>query len=493
MGAGLLQLIATGGLNNDIIHPSSSSYDSTDNINNPCISFFYYVSRKHTNFAVENFILPFDTIPSLLTNMHITSDYSVNLKSLADVDLLSHLYLIFKLPAIYSSDVYKFKWVENIGSLVIKKASIVINNTIIDTITGEWLIIWNELTMPVKDGYNDMVGNVPALNNPRKPETTIRIRNNIINDYDYLASDGIKPSINERDVYVPLKFWFSKNLSLALPIIRIMTKNSIYLKIEFENIEKLYTVYSDIYNMNISPYFYNLMHNSNINITNFIKQNTFNAHIEATYIVLDTRERREILNKVSIEYLIEKVSFSSDQFPVSNVQTIKNININSQLGVKEIIWTLKRGDSLDNFNDTFNYTYSIPKNSEKSIMKNAKLIWDRNASGNPFFRVEEKDSYFYNKIQPYQYHSAIPMQGIYLYSFSLYPEKWFSSGFYNGSSVKTILSMTFNSYENNYIDTIYTKKNYNNGSNKNIYCNIYTIEYDVLILMNGQINLKYAN
>jgi hypothetical protein len=425
--------------------------------------------------------------------MHISNDYTVNLTSRADVDLLSNLYLIFTLPAIYSNDLYKFKWIENVGSLLIKSANFQIGKVIIDTITGEWLVIWNELTLPVKDSFNDMTGNVPALNNPRKPETTIRIRNNIISDYDYLSSDGNTPSINSRILCIPLNFWFTKNPSLALPIVKLVGNysNDIKLKIEFEDIENLYVVYSDIYNMHISPRFYNYMHNERIDITKFIRQNAFVAHVEATYIILDTAERGVLINSCTQNYLIEKLSIKSDQFTASVANTVNTITIQSQLGIKEIIWTLKRGDVVDNFNDYFNYTYSIPKNNEKSIMKNAKLIWD-GGSGNPFFRVEEKEAYFYNKLQPYQHHSAIPMQGIYVYSFSLYPEKWFPSGFYNGAFVKTILSMTFNSYENNYIDSIYAKKSYT-GANKKVYCNVYVLEYNVLEIINGNIGLKFAN
>ena len=482
MGAGLLQLVAKGGLNDYIVV-------------NPSISFFNYVYRKHTNFAIENLTLTFESIPSLLTNMHISNNYTVNLTSRADVDLLSNLYLVFTLPAVYSDAIYKFKWIENIGSLLIKTATFQIGSVIIDTITGEWLVIWNELTLPVKDNFNNMTGNIPALNNPRKPETTIRIRNNIISDFDYLAGDANNniPSINSRDLCIPLNFWFTKNPSLALPIIKLVGNynNNIKLQIEFENIENLYTVYSDIYNMHISPNFYNYMHNKKIDITKFIKQNAFVAHIEATYIILDTAERGVLLKTCSQSYLIEKLSIKSDQFSASVANTVNTIPIQSQLGIKEIIWTLKRGDAMDNFNDYFNYTYSIPKNNEKSIMKNAKLIWD-GGSGNPFFRVEEKEAYFYNKIQPYQHHTAIPMQGIYLYSFSLYPEKWFPSGFYNGAFVKTIFCIIFNLYENNYIDTIYAKKSYT-GSNKKIYCNVYVVEYNILEITNGSIGLKFAN
>jgi hypothetical protein len=480
MGVGLMQLaMASSQINNDIV-------------DNPSISFFNYVFRKHTNFAMVNYILPFENLPSLLTNMHLGNDYYIKLAKPSDIDLLSKVYLVFTLPAIYSDDKFKFKWVENVGALVIKKATIHINNSIIDTITGEWLVIWNELTLPVKDGFNNMTGNIPALNNPRKPETTIRIRNNIVSDYDYLASDGITPSIESRDVIVPLSFWFTKNPSLALPIINGEYCNIINLKIEFENIENLYTVYSDIYNIHVSPKFYNEIHKKKINITNFIKANNFRAYVEATYYVLDSRERASLIDSyksIVKDYVIENISYISSEFPTSTANSTKTVKINSQLAVKEIIWTLKRADCVDNFNNHLNYSYSIPKNNEKSIMKNAKIIWDKS---NPNNRVEDREAYFYNTIQPYEYHSTVPMQGIYLYSFSLYPEKWFPSGFYDGASVTTTLNMTFNPYEKNYLDTIYNKTSYDGSQNK-IYCNIYVIQYNILRIISCNIKLKYAN
>ena len=219
MGVGLFQLISKGNLINDVFY-------------NPSISFYNYVYRRHTNFAIENIMLSFETLPSLLSNMHKGNDYSVKLATIPDVNLLSNLHLIFKLPAIFSNNKYKFKWIENVGALLIKKATIVINNSVIDTITGEWLVIWNELTMPVKNNFNYMSGNIEALTNPRKPETTIRIKNNIISSFDYLDStNSSSPSIESRDVITPLPFWFTKNPSLALPIFKLASSNDIYLKI----------------------------------------------------------------------------------------------------------------------------------------------------------------------------------------------------------------------------------------------------------------------
>lgn len=481
MGAGLLQLLLSGQFNNILF-------------DNPKISFFNYAYKRHTNFAIENIKHYFINSPSMLSDMHNGGDYTIKLDgNKSDIDLLSNTCLIFELPNIYSNNTYKFKWIDNIGCMIIKNASIRIDTSIIENINGEWLYVWNELTSSNKESFNNMTGKIDALNNPRNPETTMRIENNIISDYDYLSGDKNipdSPSINKRDIIIPLPFWYSKHPSLALPLIKLNNKN-VTLRIEFENIENLYTIYSPIYNMNISPYHYNQIHKNNISINNFIINNNFYAYVEATYILLDNYERNLLINSSINEYLIETM-VSTTNIINGGTNSIRTIDINTYLQIKEIIWTLKRKDAIDNFNDYFNYSYSIPINNEKSILKNASIVWDK---GNVNARVDDKDSIFYNIIQPYQYHSCIPKQGIYCYTYALYPEKWFPTGSYNSANIKTKLYLNLNEYPDNFIDTIYNNinNNINSDSKNNIIYTIYAIQYNILSFISGTVGLKFKN
>jgi len=483
MGGGLLQLTIEGQMNIPLFY-------------NPRISFFSYAYKKHTNFAIENLSHQFKSKPDKISLMHKSSEFNAEI-TYENVDLLSNLYFVFKVPDVFSDDKLKFKWVENFGSLIIKKAYLTIDDNTFDTISGEWLVVWNELSMPVKDGFNNMTGNVSDLLNPRKKETTIRIKNNILSEYDYASSsltDKNNPSIKGRYITVPLPFWFSKNPSLALPILKFCKKHKVKVKFEFEDIENLYTVYSDIYNMHISPKYYEKLYNKKISITNFINDDIFTAHIEATYIVLDCYERQTIIDKANIEFLIETLTINKDKFISGGDNSITLINVPSQLLVKEIIWTLNRSDSIYKFNNICNYSYSIPENNENSIMKSAKIVWDRDGMSS---RVEEKDSYFYNNIQPYQHHSIIPKQGIYCYSFSIFPEKWFPSGCYNAAGVGTKLSLKLNDYKPSLIDELFMKKfntNYKmDDDNNDITITVYTVQYNILGIISGDIGLIMQN
>jgi|694.fasta_scaffold12257_8 hypothetical protein len=471
----------------------------SDLYGNPEYSFFSYVLRRNTNFFSGNINI-YDKTHNI-TNLNNINDPIVLKEVISgDIDLLSDLYISFYLPDIYSSSKYKFKWVENIGALLIKNATFTINSQDIDSFTGEWLCVWNELSTTNKDTFNAMSGNSIDINNPKSSENIIRIKNNIISDFDYPSSDknnpNNKPSIPGKWVSAKLPFWFTKAPNLALPIFgNVWSTNTFYINISFESIEKLYTVYSDVYNMNVSPSYYNLLHNEKISIENFINiGNNIRVKIIATCIVLDTYEKKRIADICSASndliYLYETVRVKTQIFEPRSTGSRK-IEVDYGFLIKEMIWTLRRSDSITNFNNILNYSYNIPFNNEKSILEKAKISWGTKEV------MTETGSFYFNQIQPYQYHNSIPKQGIYLYSFSLLPEKSIHSGSYNSAnSIKMIIDMNFNKYEPSVLDSMYEKKynkSYILNNPVNIETVLYITEYKFLQITQNNINLRYSN
>jgi hypothetical protein len=479
----------TGGLS--ILLQNKQNNIATELYYNPQISFFKYVFRRNTNFFMQNIEI-YNKTHNITNLNNIKDEIDLNSELNGDLDLLSNLYISFYLPKIYSDNKYRFKWVENIGALLIKNAVFTINGQDIDSFTGEWLCVWNELNSTVKETFNKMSGNTIETNNPRSNENIIRIKNNIISYFDYPSSDknnlNNPPSIEGKWVTVKLPFWFSKAPNLALPIFgTIWKENTFKLNITYEDIENLYTVYSDVYNMNISPKHYNELHKENISINNFIQTENILIKISAGCIILD--DDKETLNKSTsdgITYLYETVRIKSDPYIQNNI----NVEIRSRFLIKELIWTLKRSDAITNFNDLLNYSYNIPFNNEKNILKDAKITWENEDV------ISLRDSFYFNQIQPYEYHNTIPKQGIYLYSFSLLPGKSIHSGSYNNTgSDKINIHMNLNSYQPSILDDMYEKKfnnKYNKKYNVSIYNTLYITEYNFLIIMNKKIKLRYS-
>tara|TARA_B100001540_G_scaffold308214_1_gene322553 strand:- start:374 stop:1864 length:1491 start_codon:yes stop_codon:yes gene_type:complete len=496
MGGGLIQLVCRGQQDNYLC-------------NNPDISYFNYSYKKHTNFAIENIELTFDKNPVLdpeITDGEYTCKISKN-----NIDLLKNLYFCCKLPKIYSSNNLAFKWVKNIGNILIKKAVFKIDSEIIDTVTNDWLNIWNELTMDT-EGYDRMIGNIEQLYNPSLSNSKkIIIRNNKF-VYDYYPSsfkDNINnPSITDYKLQIPLPFWFTRNPSLALPILRLRNKE-ITLTITLENSEKLYTVYSNDLEENISPLFYNELYSKNLNsgirkrdnidLNYFTNSLNIFPYIEAVYIVLDQDERNSIINKTTLSYLVEQLQITNQTIiPSKNsIDNISSIKINNNKPTKEIIWITRREDIIDKFNNFNNFSASIRHNNNYEILNSASIIFNKTQTV-----IESKNSDFYNKIQPYQSHTNIPNHtGIYLYSFSFNPEKNEPSGYYNGALVETSLLLNLNNYNVN--DELYNLNIKINKHNKftelnnnydinNYIVNIYSITYNIFEMIGSDGRMKFA-
>lgn len=453
---------------------------------NPDFSYYVYSYKKHTNFAFDSIKLTFNTNP-VFAPKEISNGYQCKI-TINDADLLSNLFFCFTLPDVYSSDKYRFKWVKNIGTSFIKKASLYIDNTLIDQTTGEWLIIWNELSKPVNDNkFDKIIGNTEDIYDPKLTYSRVTIKNNkfIFNYYPESTKDSAVPSIKGRQLVVPLNFWFCKNPALSLPISRLKF-NNIYLNVEVETTEKLYQVYSPELDMYISPNYYNDLYNENIDINTFTKNISINPYVEALYVYLTTEERNIIIEKGTITYLVEQLNITTSTKIPSNTNINHNINLSVHNATKEIIWTTKR-DDYNKYNDYLNYTGTIPQDNNNSILESASIIWN-----NTNVRIDERDANYFNMIQPYQYHTRIPRQGIYTYSFALYPEKEFLSGYYNGYVVNTSLKLTLTDrFNNDYINTKliqFSKQPYTFDYLVNVYC----ISYNVFEIVGGQYGMKFV-
>jgi hypothetical protein len=435
MGGGLTQLVLTGQM------------DSYININ-PCINYYKYVYNRHVNFSMENKRIDSEGETWNLNNTtNSTKKYIFRVRRLGD--LISNMYLCFNLPDIYSTDEHRFRWINNIGHIIIISATIFgSGNVIIDRIYGDWMNIWNELTN--KDGieYNKLIGNIPELCGPTNNSTRYTIKSNVLFNKTYPTADKNKdrnnPSIRGRLLQVPLNFWFTRNPSLALPLYKLQ-QQYITVEVEFNNIEKLYQVWCDKLKLYVSPYFYKIIYGiNNFNITNFINSESYlNCYLDITYIFLESEYRKtSLLNENIVKYVVEYVTRDVNQGKIAyNDSSVTSDVITANNHIKELIWIIRRQDIELNFNIYDNYTASHLYNENMGILQKAEITW-----ADTIIRTDE-EAYYYNNIQPYQYHTNVPRTGIYCYSFSLFPEKIMSAGSYNNQMINTTLKITI---DNNY-------------------------------------------
>jgi len=316
MTGGLMQLVAYGA--QDVYLTG-----------NPQITFFKVVYRRHTNFSMESIEQTFNGTADF--GKKVTCTVSRN------GDLIHRVYLQVTLPRVEAtvSSAF-FRWVNFIGHVLIKSVEVQIGGQRIDKQYGDWLTIWNELTIPpgLKAGYDNMVGNTVAL-----------------------TGTGLTGT-EATTLYVPLQFWFCRNPGLALPLIALQY-HEVKIELDFRQKNECYvTTSGSLSSCGV---------NSNGQLDAFCVPSLEYASLFIDYIYLDTDERRRFA-QTSHEYLIEQLQFTGDE---STVNTNIKVKLNLNHPVKELIWVVQRDDVVKlGYNQWNNYTDDFDADSGTGMLTN---------------------------------------------------------------------------------------------------------------------------
>ena len=470
MGGGIIQLVATGA-------------QDTYLTGNPDFTYFSMVYKHHTNFAMESIKLAFDTKPTLNMNSKMTFTCTID----RNADLMREVYLIFALPDIWSDDQLQFQWINNVANYMIDQYTFNVDGQPIDVKYGEWMDIWNELTLPLgkKETYNRMTGNIEEFVAPKSFGSTVQISSNWLSYSTYPASnDPLNPSIKGRTFYLPLDFWFCRSPALAFPLIA-MQGSVVTITMTFQPISQLYQLFEKTLGKYVSPSLYSKLNPlADVSIGRFMNITTdsstgttsisttgtidLNAYLEVNYVYLDTPEQYAFANKPH-DFLIESVY----RYEASSCIGFTNIVPNVRNPVKELVWLTRRTDVID-YNDWSNYTNSIPADRLNPILVTGRILF------NGSDRFAEKPADYFNLVQPFQHHSNSPKQGVYCYNFGIFPEKLAPSGTANMSIINNAtLALTLAPIDPDYDPYAYD-------------IIVYSINYNIFRIMSGSGSLVYT-
>ena len=419
MTGGLMQLVAYG---------AQDIYLTGD----PMITHFKTVYRRHTNFAMECVEHTFNGVVNFGTT--VSTIISRN------GDLIHGAYIQTTLPDLaIDTDSTVGRCTENIGNYLIKQVEIEIGGQLIDRHYGEWMDIWAQLSVPAgkRNGYNQLIGQ-------GRPDAIGR-PTGLQKDYN----NGMTPG---QTLYIPLNFWFCRNIGLALPLIALQY-HTVKINVTFAEI-------SDI------------VRTGAILTTNRLS----NTKLFVDYIYLDVDERKKF-SETSHEYLIEQLQFNGGQLITANSSrkdnTTVQIDLNFNHPVKELVWVAQPVNYLTGNNrQPSNFTSVISQmpvgqtgeqvddysslsfirllNDVKRLNQNSTTppgalnpIVNASITMNGYVRINQPGDY-YNKMHPYKYHTNIPASpGINVYSFAVKPEDIQPSGSCNFSKIdKAFLTLT---------------------------------------------------
>ena len=300
---------------------------------NPQITFWKVTYRRHTNFAMESIEQTFNGQADF--GRRVTCTISRN------GDLAYRTYLQVTLPEINQSmagtseDVYA-RWLDFPGHQLMQQVEVEIGGQRIDRQYGDWMHIWNQLTMTSeqKRGYFKMIGNTTQLT--------------YITDPDFAAIDGPcdsngpkqvcapRNALPETTLYVPLQFWFCKNPGLALPLIALQY-HEVKINLDLRPIDECLWAVSSL------DAVANGSSNTQKKVSNCYSQSLVAASLYVDYIFLDTDERRRMAQNPH-EYLIEQLQFTGDESVGSSSNKIK-LNFNHPC--KELVWVVQPDANVD--------------------------------------------------------------------------------------------------------------------------------------------------
>ena len=297
----------------------------------PEITFWKVSYRRHTNFAMESIEQTFSGQADF--GRRVTCTISRN------GDLCYRTYLQVTMPEINQSmaasgsAVYA-RWLDYPGEQLIAQVEVEIGGQRIDRQYGDWMHIWNQLTMSAEQqrGYHQMIGNTTQLTYITDPSFA---------DISGPCASAGGPSqvcaprkaLPETTLYIPLLFWFNRNPGLALPLIALQY-HEVKINIDFRPIgeclwavSKLDAVTSD----------------GTVSVSTAYQQSLVAASLYIDYVFLDTDERRKMAQNPH-EYLIEQLQFTGDESVGSSSNKIK-LNFNHPC--KELVWVVQPDANVD--------------------------------------------------------------------------------------------------------------------------------------------------
>ena len=413
MGGGLLQLVAYGA--QDVYLTG-----------NPQITFWKVSYRRYTNFSMESIQQSLTGTPRL--GQRCTCQISRN------GDLIHKMYLEINTTTGVADNL-----ADGGAFIFIDKVEVEIGGQMIDRHYGNWMYIWNKLSLsPSKfGGFNRM---------------TRCNANDIVTGENTI---GVKMT-------VPFEFWFCRNPGLALPLIALQY-HEVKLNIFFNESSKL----------DSGP---ETMDDGRV----LGGANTFNiasAIVWVDYIFLDTDERRRMAQNPH-EYLIDQVQLNNFTFNLNAGLNVFNCDLTFNHPVKELIWAANRSQ--------------IPSKQRFTDFLDGDVfdgLTTRVLQLNGQDRFEKRDGAYFRITQPYQHHTNVPVgfdfslngtfsSGINCYSFSLRPEEHQPSGTCNFSRIDSARLQT---------EVI------QNAAMAGLNLLIYAVNYNVLRIMSGMGGLAYSN
>ena len=379
---------------------------------NPTINLFQYRYFKYVNFATE-------TIKQHLNDAVEFGQSKISVNILKKGHLLSKIYLAIKLPILVLIDGTYACWSDTLGYAIFNQPiELVIGGIIVDRLYGTGLDIVDELKKKI--GKDILI-----------------LKSDLYRSTLYNAKKII-------DLMIPLDFWFTKDYSLALPLLA-MTNQDISINFSFRNFEDLIN-----YDGTVGTY----------------PAYVIDSYVYIEYIFLDETILPDF-QKQKFTYIIEQMIYNGDENIQQN-QSIFQTQVTFKNPCKELLFVCIDQNNIDN-NQYFNYSR---RSDGEPLVLEASLLLDGKHRFDNFLPENIFRNYFPNNV-----HSIIPNKYLYTIPFCTTPE----------TTTQPTGSINLSRFDN-----VTLALNMNNN-NPTCQIHIYGIMLNVVTIENGNLSFEFVN
>jgi hypothetical protein len=257
----------------------------------------------------------------------------------------------------------------DVGHFMIEKAKLIIGGQQVDQLWGTFLFCWEELT---------------GKSGRRLTELTGR---------RYTRGTLVCDSREERDLYIPLPFYFTLASGSALPLASL-AYHGVQINIAFERIEKLIVVSGS----------HVAVRNARTGLG--ITGNDLKAEMEVTYVYLDQQERDKFSST-----MFEQLIVQTQQYSKTESKQICRIPLSFNHPTLELIFFVRR-----QCQERCNNWGNLSGVDGRDPITHAELLLNTTS------RFGKKPALYWRGVVPYQHHSNLPEAYIYCMCFALSPE-----------------------------------------------------------------------
>jgi hypothetical protein len=351
------------------------------NNNAGAVSFFKHAYKNHTNFAKDTRELNFKNG----INFGQTASFRFDEDGKYG-DLITNIIVAIDLPdisGVTNVNGRSVGYCNGIGNAIAENIYLRINGNLIDQHLSEFMNVYGDLT--VKPGcqanYYSMI-------------------------QQYSDSEYTTTSFQGGRIYIPLQFWFCRNISnrnssLVFPLCSLYN-STIELSLDIRAFSTLIVAEDGVLD-GLTP----------------IPTGGFNISYGALfvdYVILDEDERLGFIKIPKQLNIISQLQFYKFDVQAGISESTFSLKSLHYL-VSELIFVVRRNDALVG-NDYFNYSTSLTPANKNNPLSYIRLLFDGRE------RIKQTPASNFTQLEPAKVHTNVPVNKfVHVYSFSLEPER----------------------------------------------------------------------